>query len=161
MSGTFATTAVLTGGLTGVLPTNKTLCKTGIITSAFSLYVDIPKVPKRHVGGGPYPGTAHNKFAPGEIQNFYQPVPQEYYIVPRDKEADFFRRYKVMTMKVQIGEKVYEKEYSVPEERADMVVSVLNFANTTIERVKATVTNIKTKTTQAVVKVKNFRLFKK
>lgn len=159
--GTFATTAVITGGLTGVFPKDKNILRTGIITTPFSLYVDIPKPPKRQIGGGPYPGAAINKFNPGEIQNFYQPVPEQYYIIPRDKEAEYFRRNKILTLKVQIGDKLYEKEYAVPEERADIVVNVLSVVNTTVDKIKATATNIKTKTTSAVLKVKNFKLFKK
>lgn len=84
--GTTATTAIITKGLTcGEGPLEP--CKTGIITSFFSLYCseDITPPPSGGpAGGGPYPKDAWNKFNPGDIKNFYQPVKQDYYVVPRD-----------------------------------------------------------------------------
>lgn len=161
--GSIATTAIITGGLTGGhSPVDP--CKSGLITSPFSLYCRLlPKpVPPPGSGGGPYPGNAWNKFNPGQIQDFYKPVDptQQYYIVPRDQEANYFRRHKIVTMRIQLGDIVVEKEYAVPEKRARAVVKTLNLINATVANIKLTVSGIKRITSEAIVKIKNLRLGK-
>lgn len=159
--GSLATTAIITKGLTGGhAPLDP--CKTGIITSAFSLYCTYTPpepTPPKTGGGGPYPGHAWNKFNPGQIQNFYKPVEQPY-IIPRDREAEYFRRRKIVTMKIKLGDISIEKEYAVPEKRANMVISVLGLANKTVDNIKVAVSAVKRITTNAVVKIKNLRLKK-
>lgn len=164
MAGTLASYSVITGGLTGFSVDKKPeVCKNGMITSFFSLYVDrLPDVPFQGAGGGPYPRPAHNKFAPGEIANFYKPVPEalQYYVIPREKEAEYFRRHKLVKLEIKMGDMKVEKEFSVPEENIKYVVKGLNIMNTTMTNINVAASNVKRLATEAVVKVKNFKLKK-
>ncbi len=162
--GNIATTAIITKGLTGCGHGPVDACRTGLITSPFSLYcITVPTPPTdAATGGGSYPHDAWNKFNPGDIQNFYQPVPpeQQYYVVPRDQEERYFRRHKIIKMKIQMGDIVVEKEYSVPESRAKMTVKALEVVDNTYKNMNVAVSNIKRLWTEAVVTVKNIRLKK-
>lgn len=168
MTGNAVTTSIITNGLT-CNPAG-TACKNGIITTFFSLYcVDapIPPEPKPQPppvsgGGGAYPRDAWNKFNPGDIQKFFKPLnpEQQHYIIPRDQEARYFQRRKIIKLEINFGEKRIEKEYSVPEKRARVTVKVLDIANATLQSMTATVNNIKRITSNAVVYVKNIRLKK-
>lgn len=161
-TGTLASTAIITKGLTGGHgPLDP--CKSGLITTAFSLYcTGILPDPIPGTGGGPYPRDAWNKYNPGDIKNFYQPVPQEqqYYIVPRDQEERYFRRYKTVRIGIKLGETTVEKEYSVPEQKARAIIKAFNLMEVSKERVDLSITNIKRIVTNAVVAIKNLRLKK-
>lgn len=160
-NGTLATTAIITKGLTcGHGPLDP--CKHGLITTPFSLYcTGIIPPPKPSGGGGPYPYDAWNKFNSGDIKNFYKPVSiDDYYIIPRDQEERYFRRYKLIKITLKIGDFISEKEYSVPDNRAKAVFKVFNFINATKDRIDIVVNNIKRLTTEAVVKIKNLRMKK-
>lgn len=159
--GSVATTAIITKGLTcGHGPLDP--CKHGLITSPFSLYCTVTPDLAKEGGGGPYPRDAWNKFNPGEIQDFYQPVPEEqqFYVVPREKEAEYFRRHKIITMRIKLGDYEVEKEYSVPESRARVIVKALNVVDATRSNIKVTASNIKRLASEAIVTVKNLRLKK-
>ncbi len=131
----------------------------GLITAHFSLYCPVPG-PVVDSGGGPYPYPAWNRYEPGEIQDFYQPVDPDL-IVPLDKEAEYFRRKKIIVMKVNIGTFKFEKEYAVPIERAKIIVFVANILNTTINRVKVAVNSIKRITSKIAIQVKKLRITRK
>ena len=109
-------------------------------------------------GGGPYPGPAWNKT--GDIQNFYQPVlpEQQPYHIPMDKEADYFRKTKIITVDVNIKGMHVEKTYSVSEHTANRVVSVLNLLNVTRDRMGVKIQKLKKVATRAFVAIKNLRL---
>jgi hypothetical protein len=158
--GTLATTAIITKGLTGGhAPLDP--CKSGLITTPFSLYcTGILPPPPVSGGGGPYPYDAWNKFNPGDIKNFYQPVNQTYYVVPRDQEHKYFKRHTLVTIGVKFGKFSTEKEYLVPLKNARAIVKVFNLMEVTKERIDVTVSNVKRVITDAVVAVKNFRLKK-
>jgi len=158
--GTLATTAIITKGLTGGhAPLDP--CKSGLITTPFSLYcTGIVPPPVGPGGGGPYPRDAWNKFNPGDIKNFYQPVPEEYYIIPRDQEERYFRRYRHIKITVKLGTFTTEKEFSVPEKRAKIVMKAFNVLEATKENIDLAITNIRRITSDIVVKVKNLRLKK-
>lgn len=152
--GNLATTAIITKGLTGGYgPLDP--CKNGIITSWFSLYYTGITPAVKHSGGGPYPRDAWNKFGPGDIQNFYKPVPQQmqYYVVPRDQEAKYFKRSKHVVLHFKMGTYEIEKEYSVPENHSQAIIKVLNFANITRERIGLAVKNVKRIATKVIVTV--------
>ena len=155
--GSLATTAIITGGLTcGHGPLDP--CKSGLITSPFSLYctaAPIPLAPDK--GGGPYPHEAWNKLAPGEIQNFYQPVPLEYYMVPRDQEANYLRRYKKLKITMKFGDFMTEREYMVPETRRKVIVEAFNLVDITQQRIKLMVEGVKRVAGGVSVKIRNFR----
>ena len=156
--GTLATTAIITGGLTcGHGPLDP--CKSGIITSAFSLYCtgEVPPPEPTGGGGGPYPCDAWNKLNPGEIQNFYQPVPEQYYIVPRDQEADYLRRYKPLTVTFKMGDITVEKIYQVPETRRKIVVKAFNLMDITRQQIGFTVSRVKKVAFGVKIRVSNFR----
>ena len=160
--GSIATTAIITGGLTGGhAPVDP--CKSGIITSAFSLYCQYtpPPVVSNGGGGGPYPGRAWNKFNPGEIKNFYKPVKlTDYYIVPRENEAEFFKRRNIVKMVVKVGDLIVEKEYAVPEKHIKMLVKASNVVNYTREQIDIVVDKVSNVITNIVVSAKNLRLRK-
>lgn len=177
--GTLATTMIITKGLScapcGGSPSVGSPCegspgfggdhKTGIITSAFSLYCTFvpptpPAVKPQGGGGGAYPRPAWNKFGPGEIQDFYKPVTpeQEPYLVPRDQEAKYFQKNKKVTIHLKIGTWFdSEKIYMVPEHQARTILKVFNFLNATRQNISITVNSIKRITTEAIVRIKNLR----
>lgn len=159
-AGNLATTAIITKGLTcGHGPLDP--CQHGLITTPFSLYcTGIVPPPKPSFGGGPYPRDAWNKFNPGDIKNFYQPVPKEYYIVPRDQEARYFRRYQMVKIGVKLGKYSTEKEYSVPAKKARIIIKVFDMMEVTKERIDVAIDGIKRITSEAIIAVKNFRLKK-
>lgn len=156
--GSLATTAIITGGLTcGHGPLDP--CKTGLITSVFSLYCTAtPPADEPSPGGGGYPCEAWNRLEPGEIQNFYQPVPVEYLMVPRDQEAEYLRRYKPVKITFKMGKMIIEKEYRVPETRRRIVVEAFNLVEVTREKIGITIKNMKKVIEGVTVKVRNFRL---
>ena len=131
----------------------------GLITTHFSLYC--PSLgPLVDSGGGPYPYPAWNRYEPGQIQDFYQPVEQDL-IVPRDQEAEYFRRKRIIVMKVNIGSFSFEKEYAVPIQRAKIIVSIINVINTTQERFQIAVNSIKRIVTAITIQVKKLRITRK
>lgn len=160
--GTVATTAIITKGLTGCGHGPLTQCRSGLITTPFSLYCSVASEPTPHpgTGGGPYPRDAWNRFNPGDIKNFYQPVPEEYYIIPRDQEARYFRRYKPVKITVKLGDHVMEKEYNVPDSHSKMIVKAFNVLEVTKDRIEVMAANVRRVTSDIVVKVKNLRLKK-
>lgn len=155
--GTLATTAIITGGLTcghGPLPE----CRSGLITSPFSLYCTVaPALPEPDAGGGPYPCEAWNKLAPGEIQNFYQEVPVEYYMVPRDQEAEYLRRYKKLKITLKMGDIMVEREYMVPESRRKVIVEAFNLVDITRRKIQLVVEGVKRVAGGVNVSIRNFR----
>jgi len=155
--GTLATTAIITGGLTcGHGPLDP--CRSGLITSPFSLYctsIYVPPVPDP--GGGPYPCEAWNNLAPGEIQNFYQPVPVEYYMVPRDQEANYLRRYKKLKITMKFGDFMTEKEFLVPETQRRVIVEAFNLVDITQQRIKVMVEGLKKVAGGVSVSIRKFR----
>lgn len=175
--GTLATTQIITGGFScqqciGSPPGSPRVegspstadCKAGIITTQFSLFCTVAPPPPPNTGlgggGGHYPRDAWNKFNPGEIQNFYKPV-DDPYLVPRDREEQFLRKYKHVQIHFKMGNFEVEKDYQVPENRAKAIVKVLDVINATRDRIMVTASGLKRVTTRITVAVKNFRLRRK
>ena len=156
--GTYATTAIITKGLTCV---PVAICQRGLITTAFSLYCNDPEPPKRPTGGGGggfYPRDAWNKFNPGDIQNFYKPVDMEqFYIVPRDQEAKYFRRFKIIKMAVKLGDYTFERDFSVPESKAHAVIKAAEVVNATFDNMKISASNIKHRLNDITMSVTKLR----
>lgn len=153
--GTIATTSIITKGL------DCGPACAGVLTGHFSLYCDIVVVPPPNLGGGGggYPRAAWNKF--DSAQDFYQPVKDQYYEVPREEEANFFRKYVNVTLKINIGEIKVEKTYRVPEKRAHTTLRFFNLLNVTQERYKATITNLTNIINKAKIKFYNLRVIKR
>lgn len=154
--GTPATTAIITGGL------DCSPACIGLITTHFSLYCTEEPPRKLDSGGGPYPADrgAWNQIQ--DIDNFYKPVPdQDPFIVPRDQEADYFRRKQQVVIKFKIADIEVEKIYMVPEQRKKGIVTVFNLINVTQQRMSAAVKNLKKITTRALVVIKNLRMKKR
>jgi len=156
--GTLATTAIITGGLTcGHSPLDP--CKTGIITSPFSLYcTGTSIVTQPSAGGGGYPYDAWNNLNPGEVQNFYQPVPLEYYLVPKEQEEEYLRRYRPLTITFKMGNISVEKIYRVPEPRRKIVVKVFNMMDITRKRLGIVFKGIKKVAGGVNIVIRNFRI---
>lgn len=124
----------------------------GLITTRFDLLVFSAHIATPADHGGSHP------MLPGEIQNFYKEVPaeQQPYLIPRDQNFDLTpKRHVVLTVK--FGEKTLEKEFLVSDKRARMIVKILNFANTTKERVNVTLSGFKKVVKSTLIKVKNLR----
>ena len=99
---------------------------------------------------------------PGEIGQMYQPVPpqDQYYVVPREQEAEYLRKKIPVKIMWRMGEKTIEKEYLVPEAKAHTIVNVAAAYNVTKERMSVKLTGLKRLYTRAVVKLTNFRRIK-
>jgi len=109
-------------------------------------------------------------FAPGEIANMYRPIDprtnlpvgqqvgQDPYFVPLDQEANFFRRNKIITFKINLAGRDLEKSYSVSESRAKHIVEAANLINATKKRVSIAASGLKTLATEAVVRIRKLRL---
>ena len=156
-NGSLATTLLITKGLpVNDLPVDERICSFGAgITPWFSLYCRIKKEPKPNpVSGGSIP------LLPGEIQSFYRklPNPQQYYIVPRDKEAQYFASYNNITLTVKIGESKTEKTFRVKKSQTKHVVTVLSLINVTKKLVSTTINKVKHISTTGFVNVKNIIL---
>lgn len=158
MVGSIATTAVITNGL------HCGPACSGIITSTFSLYCNVATVPPvvppdtgSGGGGGYYPGPVQNRV---DIQDFYTQTDQQYYQVPRDKEAEYFRKHVNVVVKIKLKDINIEKTYRVPEKRKYVIVKMFNVLNATQTRFVATVNNIKRIITKAEVIIRNIKVRK-
>lgn len=157
MVGSFATTSIITKGL------HKGPACTGVIMSRFSLYCNIaPPVvipsPPKGGGGGQYPGSAWNKIT--NIHDFFKPTKEQLYDVPRDQEADYFRKNLTITLKVKLGDTSVEKIYKVPEKRVSSTVRVFNMMNATQARMVATIRNMRRVVHRIKVNIRGLRLTK-
>lgn len=154
-TGSLATTLLITKGLpVNDLSINEQICSFGAgITPWFSLYCRIKKE-TNPISGGSIP------LLPGEIQSFYRklPNPQQYYIVPRDKEAQYFASYNNITITVKIGESETEKTFRVRKSQTKHIVTVLSLINVTKKLVSTTINKVKRISTTGFVSVKNIIL---
>lgn len=130
-----------------------------IITTHFSLYCGEPAAITGS-GGGPYPHEAWNKV--NSAQDFYQQVPpeQQPYYVPLEDEAKYFESRKIITLKFKIKDFEIEKEFSVSEKRANVIISISNLINSTKSRINMSIKNIKRTFNQIKVIVKNIHIKK-
>ena len=119
----------------------------GLITANFSLMCKEVQIPPVSGGGGPYPGPAWNKVS--DITKFYDPVEQRYY-QPSDKVA--------LSITVAYKEQTIERIYLVTKKRRDMIVSIVNILNTTIQRIKIGVSQVKNKFANIIAKIANIRI---
>ena len=107
------------------------------------------------------PGAAGGKtLQPGEIARLYQPVPDEwqYIQIPRDKEAEYFRKRKVVKVEFNFKSINITKEYSIPEEKAKIIYKLANMYNVTRDRITVGGSFIKRLYTTARVRVTGFRI---
>lgn len=155
-----ATTTIITNGLAGRPATDRLLS-----AWKFHLYVEtdiIAKKPEKQ-GGGPYPGEAWNKT--GDINKFFQPVNQQVtseggmpYIIPRDKEGEYFANKVTITLKGKFGEHEIEKVFAVNEKLAPMVVTITEFKNVTYQRAKVIVEGFRKVAKRVKIVVENLKL---
>lgn len=140
---------IITGGL------GRPACHGMITMFPFSLYCEIvPPPPQPIQGGGSIP------LAPGEIQNFYQPVDTSLGVPTKEGQFVDPRVYgkKLVKVTLKFNEHTVQKEYLVTEKRAKHVVTIINLVNATKARMKVMANNIHRVTTRAVVMVKNLRV---
>ena len=161
--GNLVTTKIITKGLGCGLPLDS-----GNITTHFGLFciqVIVPPQPPINIGsGGMIP------LAPGQIANLYKPIhdqvptfhnqpvfdqPPSIHI-PVGQEDNYFRKNYIVTITIEDQERIYK----VSPRTGNMVVSVLNFVNSTKEKVKVTINKINIK--RLSVEIANLRksLFK-
>ena len=81
----------------------------------------------------------------------------QYYIVPRDQEAEFFRRRKVVKLEVKLGDNVVTREFSLPKGQAPYVIKALTITNATFTNMKVAITNLKKKIHDITISVSNLR----
>lgn len=146
--GTLATTNIITKGISG-----GPACR-GLITTHFSLWcfeVIIPTGAGSNGGSRPY--------MPGEIQNFYKQVPNAtpQYYVPRNQEAKYTVKMVPITIRMKFNGTEIEKLYSVPEKRANIIVNIINLTNTTLNKIKVSINNLKSLRTGLTVKIQNLK----
>lgn len=154
--GSLAAHSIITNGLTCG---RNSACENGaVITTFFSLYCT-GEAPPEGGGGGGTGRWVSRVLQPGEIQQLYQPVApeQQYYVVPRDQEARYFKRPKYVSVKLTMGRIVVEKEFAVYDKRVRAVVQVINLINSTQERMSVVVKGINRISHYAIVKIKNLR----
>jgi hypothetical protein len=163
--GTAATTLITTGGLyidDGIV---SILNFGGSVTPWIQLYINdyVPPLADNYVAA-----VGSRVYAPGEIANLYMPIDPntgvrspEPFLVPMDKEADYFRKNKVITLKINFAGKQYENHYAVPEQQAKRIVEIANFVNATRSKINVSVSNIKKLATTALVEVRNFKFTRK
>ena len=151
--------AIITKGLTCG---QTTACEfgTSITAGPFTLYCINPAP----IGGGG-PGGAGGSYVarplqPGEIHHLYQPLPdwQQYYIVPRDQEAEYLKRFLPVMITMKFGNVDVEKQYMVPTERARAIFKSVSVVNATRDRISASAGNLKRVAIRAIVTVSNFVL---
>ena len=139
-----------------------TACENGTMITAgpFTLFCINPFLKQGGGGGGYYPKAVTRPLQPGEIQHLYQVLPdqQQYYIVPRDQEAEYLRRYLPVLIEIKIGGTTIEKQYMVPQDKAQVLFNIVEVINATKDRMKAVVDSMKRITTRAVVTITNFKL---
>jgi len=107
----------------------------------------IPPVIPPGVSGGSRP------LMPGEIQNFYKVVDNEYqvpYEYPNEKKVP-------VRIKVTFRGQTTEKYYLVNPKRGDIIVNVLNVVNRIRDRIKIVVKNIRSGPKRIVAFVRNLR----
>ncbi len=152
--------AIITRGLTCG---QTTACEfgTSITAGPFTLYCINPAVPQGSGGAGVgYTPYVARPLQPGEIAQLYQPLPdyQQYYVVPRDQEAEYLRRFLPVMITMKFGNVDVEKQYMVPYHRARVIFNTVSVINATRDRMSASVSNLKRITSRAVVVVTNFVL---
>lgn len=140
-----------------------TACENGTMITAgpFSLFCVNPIPEKQSGGGGGYmPNHVVRPLQPGEIAQLYQPVPdqQQYYVVPRDQEAEYLRRYLPVRIELKIGNVEVEKQFMVTTDKARIIFNNVQMMNTTKERISVAVSGLTRVVTEIVVKVTNFAL---
>jgi len=149
--------AIITRGLTCG---QTTACEYGTSMTAgpFTLYCINPfPIPG---SGGPGGGYITRPLQPGEIHHLYQPLPdwQQYYVVPRDQEAEYLKRFLPVMITMSFGNVEVEKQYMVPTERARAIFKSVTVLNATRDRMSATAGNLKRIANRAIVTVTNFVL---
>lgn len=150
--------AIITKGLTCG---QTTACENGTMLTAgpFTLFCVNPAVDPVGGGGG-YTPYVTRPLQPGEIAQLYQPLPdhQQYYVVPREQEAEYLRRFLPVMITMKFGNVEVEKQYVVPQARARVIFNTVSVVNATRDRMYASVRNLKRVATRAVVTVTNFVL---
>lgn len=157
-----AAQAIITNGLSCG---KTTACENGTMITAgpFTLFCINPVIPREGGGGGGYyPKAVVRPLQPGEIQHLYQPVPnqEQFYVVPREREAEYLRRFLPVLIEIKIGKMTIEKQYMVPQDKAQVLFNIVQVINATKDRMKVIASGMKRITTQAFVTVTNFRLRK-
>lgn len=134
---------LLTNGLGVGLPAHKTL-----ITQFFHLFTaEITVITTPTVA--PYGGSP--PLPPGEIQNFYKPVNPSTFPEPLDPSifnhpiiVDEPRIVKdLIKIRVKFNNVEIEKEFAVPKRRAKIIVNIINFVNSTKDRMSVRIKNLK------------------
>ena len=156
--GTFATTAIITKGLHC-----GPACR-GLITTHFQLFCSVEVPPNfnngKGGGGGPYPSNMGAWNQVDDIQNFYQPTKEQPFIVPPDKEAEYFRKNVNIHFKMKIQGIEVDKNYQVPQKLESTTIKVFNLIDATINRVGVSISNLKKITHTAIIKIRNLRVLK-
>jgi hypothetical protein len=157
--GTKATTLIITKGLAcgNTLDGNSIIQFGAGITPFFSLYIEFTPPPEPTVAQ-PYVARV---LQPGEIQTLYQVLPddQQYFVIPREKEAEYFAQKRVIAnIRIKLGDNAMEKTFAVPAKHTGTVIKAINFINTTRDRIKVAVNNIKAFSTSIRVFARNLHL---
>lgn len=168
--GTKATTLIITKGLAtaATIGAGNTILTFGAgITPFFRLYIEHapPPPPVNN-----YVAAAGSRvYQPGEYAASWKPVDpttgqtteEPWFIVPRDKENQFFNKSKIVKIEIVFGNKKMEKIYSVNENKAKTIIEIANVINATKQRVSVAVSGVKRVASTALVEVRNLVLRRK
>ena len=155
--GTAATTLITTKGLFIGDGITSGLEFGASITPFFRLWINVSTPPPPVYQGGSNGGS--KPLLPGQIQHLYKPVPahQQYYVVPRDQEANFFNRNKVFTINMVFNNNTYMKQIEISDQRARTVFKVLNLANMTKDKINVVASGLKNVANRANISIRNLR----
>lgn len=139
-------TAITIGKYGGCLPA----CSGSIITGSFNLAgCKVIVVPARVQEGGSHP------LLPGEIQHLYQPVQEQPGWWTRQDDPV---PKQLVQVKITFNDKEYDKYLMLSERRKNAVISIVNFIDSTDQRIRVAASKLKKQTTRAIVSIKNFAL---
>lgn len=161
MASSNAAHAIITKGLTCG---RTTACENGTMLTAgpFTLFCINPAVKPGGGGGGYMPNHVTRPLQPGEIAQLYQLVPdhQQFYVVPRDQEAEYFRQFLPVMITMSFGGVNVEKQYMVPRATSRAIFKSVSVMNATRDRMSVMVKGLKRLASRAIVTVTNFALRK-
>ena len=131
----------------------------GLITMYFHLFATVTITVSGGAGmGGSLP------LAPGEINNFYQPIVPESFsgidpsLINHPIFVDHKDIKKFVTIKIKFGDREIEKEYMVPIRRANIIIKAITIVNSTNHKVKAVINGLQILKRKIVAKISNFNM---
>lgn len=161
--GNITTTLIITNGLfvSDVVPPGFSALTLGAGIGSFTLVLYEAAPSENYVAA-----VGSRVYQPGEFANSLKLIDpntglatdEPWHVIPRDQEAEYFRKKKIVTVKLVWNKQEYERTYVVTESRARMVLEVINFANKTKHQWSVAISNVKRVITDATVIIRKLRV---